>query len=523
MTAPRSSGESRTAAGYKLGDLVVDLRTRAVLRDGTDLGVTRLSFDLLVALARAAPGLVRFDDLMAQVWPGLVVSPETLTQRVKLLRQALGESADDPRYVVAVRGVGYRLRVPAEPLSAIEAAPTADAATSAAPAAGPRDGAAQLPGLLIGALAITALAVGVWWLTASTPAVDAATKAEADRYFRQAESVVNGTPESFQAAVSLYGEALALDPELAPALSGRAMNRAALVWVGSPLARGLDDAQADAEAALRLDPREARAHSVLASIHALRGQWLAAGERFEAALALSPHDAETRSRLAASLLLPTGRLEQAAAAANEALRLAPGTGFSESVLAFVEQARGRDAEAILLAAEALVHGADRRQMEAVLATASARQGRFAAAAEHAIQSLPAVVRQAGADQALRTAFGALGNSTQQDAALGVLRRLVRNPAWDSADPRSRQPVLYLFAAFGALDDLHGELQRLVRDGAGGDAQIIAIASLWSPEMSAYRRDVRFHALAERLNLSDYWRRTAPPDACRFEGPTLACD
>src|ERR1700722_14187463 len=104
--------------GYQLTDLHLDLRTRRVLRGSLDLEVTSLSFDLLLALVRAAPGLVTFEELMQQVWPGVVVSPETLTQRVKLLRQSLGDSADDPRYILAVRGHGYRLLVAVVPLVA---------------------------------------------------------------------------------------------------------------------------------------------------------------------------------------------------------------------------------------------------------------------------------------------------------------------------------------------------------------------------------------------------------------------
>jgi len=57
----------------------------------------------------AAPSLLDQDELIAQVWPGRVVSPETVTQRVRLLRRALGDDAHDPRYVGLARGQGYRL------------------------------------------------------------------------------------------------------------------------------------------------------------------------------------------------------------------------------------------------------------------------------------------------------------------------------------------------------------------------------------------------------------------------------
>jgi len=98
-----------TAGLYRLEDLLIDTRVRRVTRGGTDLGVTGRSFDLLIALLRAAPGLLSFDALLDTVWPGTVVGVEAVTQRVKLLRQALGDDAERPRYILAVRGHGYRL------------------------------------------------------------------------------------------------------------------------------------------------------------------------------------------------------------------------------------------------------------------------------------------------------------------------------------------------------------------------------------------------------------------------------
>jgi hypothetical protein len=47
--------------------------------------------------------------LMDSVWPDAVVSPETISQRVKLLRSTLGDDVKSPRYVGGVRGRGYRI------------------------------------------------------------------------------------------------------------------------------------------------------------------------------------------------------------------------------------------------------------------------------------------------------------------------------------------------------------------------------------------------------------------------------
>jgi TolB-like protein/DNA-binding winged helix-turn-helix (wHTH) protein len=97
---------------FDVGDLRVDIDQQQVLRGSKIIELPPLSFDLLIALARNAPNPVTVDDLIGRVWPGLVVSPETVSQRVMLLRNALGDDARAPHYIAGRRGRGYRLVVP---------------------------------------------------------------------------------------------------------------------------------------------------------------------------------------------------------------------------------------------------------------------------------------------------------------------------------------------------------------------------------------------------------------------------
>ena len=103
-------------AGYQVDDLTIDLAPRRVRRAGTVIPLKTLSFDLLVTLVRAAPNLLSFDQLSERVWPGLVVTPETIVQRVKLLRGDLGDDPHAPRYIEGVRGRGYRMVAEVRPL-----------------------------------------------------------------------------------------------------------------------------------------------------------------------------------------------------------------------------------------------------------------------------------------------------------------------------------------------------------------------------------------------------------------------
>jgi TolB-like protein/DNA-binding winged helix-turn-helix (wHTH) protein len=92
-----------------VGDLYVDFGQQRVTRAGKDVTLPNLSFRLLQALVRAAPDVLSNESLMTQVWPGLVVSPETVNKRVNLLRDALGDDPREPRYIALVRSRGYRL------------------------------------------------------------------------------------------------------------------------------------------------------------------------------------------------------------------------------------------------------------------------------------------------------------------------------------------------------------------------------------------------------------------------------
>jgi len=106
-----------TSGRLQIGDLVLDTGKRQVRRGNEVLDLPRLSYELVLALARASPNLVTHDELVNLVWSGKFVSPETVTQRIKLVRQALGDDANSPRYIGLIRGEGYRMLAEVRELS----------------------------------------------------------------------------------------------------------------------------------------------------------------------------------------------------------------------------------------------------------------------------------------------------------------------------------------------------------------------------------------------------------------------
>ena len=67
------------------------------------------ALDVLSVLAAARGDVVTKDELLARVWPGLVVEENNLQVQVSALRKALDENKCGESYLVTVPGRGYRL------------------------------------------------------------------------------------------------------------------------------------------------------------------------------------------------------------------------------------------------------------------------------------------------------------------------------------------------------------------------------------------------------------------------------
>jgi TolB-like protein len=96
-------------ACYRFADLILDVRASRLTRADEPIGLGKLTFDLLRALVELAPAVVSRGELIERVWHRRYVSPETLIQRVSLLRHALSDCARTPRYIRVVHGRGYSL------------------------------------------------------------------------------------------------------------------------------------------------------------------------------------------------------------------------------------------------------------------------------------------------------------------------------------------------------------------------------------------------------------------------------
>ena len=113
----RRSGDaaSEPAAPIDIGPLRLDRARRAAVLDRAELDLTRKEYELLELLMSEAGSLITRERLIDEVWDvNWFGSTKTLDVHVSGLRRKLGDSADSPRFIHTVRGVGFRFSGPEE-------------------------------------------------------------------------------------------------------------------------------------------------------------------------------------------------------------------------------------------------------------------------------------------------------------------------------------------------------------------------------------------------------------------------
>ena len=97
-------------ADATFGSVTVDFVRREVTVDGTQTHLSRREFDLLAVLLSPPRWVRTRDELIDLLWPDRYLSDSrTLDTHIHRLRAKLEPDPADPRYIVTVRGVGFRI------------------------------------------------------------------------------------------------------------------------------------------------------------------------------------------------------------------------------------------------------------------------------------------------------------------------------------------------------------------------------------------------------------------------------
>jgi DNA-binding winged helix-turn-helix (wHTH) protein len=218
--------QEAAVSAYAFGPFVLHLRDRVLYRTGLPLEINAKVFDILRCLVQYSDRLVTKDLLVDEVWGGSPIGDNNITQHIHLVREVLGDLAKPYHYIATVHGRGYRLITPPVALPG-------------------HDGSLQ----------------------SGTPSDLLAQSLAAELCANAAFFMTMGTPAALESSAQLCRKALQVQPGYAEAHAGialGAMLKAAFLF-SVPL-QEFDVARRHASTALRLEPRCAHAHVVMAAL-----------------------------------------------------------------------------------------------------------------------------------------------------------------------------------------------------------------------------------------------------------------
>ena len=120
------------------GDFVLDAeRRRLATATGEAVPLSPRLFDALLFFVERAGELLDKDTLFKALWPGLVVEESSLSQLISALRKALGDDAQQSRYLQTVPRRGFRFIAPVVAVAPVEPVVAVEAALQAEPQPSP--------------------------------------------------------------------------------------------------------------------------------------------------------------------------------------------------------------------------------------------------------------------------------------------------------------------------------------------------------------------------------------------------
>ena len=100
---------AQTAGVYRFGDAELDFNRCELRRGGKVIELTTLEYKLLAAFVKQTGHVLTREQLLDQVWgPGTHVTDRVVDNQVTNLRKKIEPEPDRPRYLLALRGLGYR-------------------------------------------------------------------------------------------------------------------------------------------------------------------------------------------------------------------------------------------------------------------------------------------------------------------------------------------------------------------------------------------------------------------------------
>lgn len=95
----------------KIGNVTIDLKQAKVFKNNQDVNLTAMEYKILLILATNPNKVFTRDNLLSLVWDvnSSFVYDNTLTVYIKRIREKIEDSIREPKIILTVRGLGYKI------------------------------------------------------------------------------------------------------------------------------------------------------------------------------------------------------------------------------------------------------------------------------------------------------------------------------------------------------------------------------------------------------------------------------
>jgi DNA-binding winged helix-turn-helix (wHTH) protein len=105
---PETTAPTAATRAYRFDEFTLDVAGRKLLRGDTATALPSRAFDALVYLLERRERLVQKNELIDAIWPDVVVTDDSLTHAISVVRRALADERAHPKYIETVPRRGYR-------------------------------------------------------------------------------------------------------------------------------------------------------------------------------------------------------------------------------------------------------------------------------------------------------------------------------------------------------------------------------------------------------------------------------
>ena len=457
---------------------------------GTRIRLQGQPLQILTVLLSKPGHTIGREEFQQSLWHGstFVDFEQGLNAAVNRLRQALGDSADRPRYIETFSGRGYRFIAPVEfapagradevakhPAETPSTVPTPPSASFRS-----RPFSAILRVLVFALPALAALGI---WLHYSVKQHDELYRLEMQGGF----FVSKWTEPEVRKGIDYYNRAIALNPSSASAHAGLATGWSFLSDLHRPPREVMPRSKAAALDAVRLDDSLVDGHVALGVVKMQYDwDWAGAEREFRRAIVLDPSDGAAH-RLYGWLLIALGRFEEAQAQMRRPLDNEPLNDFNLMELGLSHYFARQYEQAIEQSRRAIGVDSTSYWSHMLLGWAHEQQGGFSAAIDDLSQASrlcdnPQVIASFG------HVYAASGSRAEAQKVIAALQV--------SSNRRYVSPydVASIYAGLGDKEQTLVWLEKAYEDRSGWLALWVKV----DPKFDALRTEPRFRNLLHRI-------------------------